>query len=99
MISTDALHVLAGVLSLDLRAEMDRGFMALIRFQKSVDGTGLVLKSADLWKPTPKSDDLWRIPCTSDLTPKTMCTYYMAISKQKSNSIDSAFLAVAQVQS
>lgn len=47
MVSIDALHVLTGVLPLDLHAELDIDFTALIRWKKSVDGTGLDFESVD----------------------------------------------------
>lgn len=45
----DALHVLVGVLPLNLRSEMDRKFTVHIRWGKSVDGTGLYPESVELW--------------------------------------------------
>lgn len=47
-ISTDVLHVLAVILPLDLRAEMDMDLMVVIRWQKITDSTGLVAESVDL---------------------------------------------------
>lgn len=40
-VSTDALHVMLGALPLDLHADLDSDYTALVRWNKSIDGTGL----------------------------------------------------------
>lgn len=79
------------------RAELDRNFTVLARWKKSVDGSRLDPESVDLWRSTPKRD-FWRIRWTSDLNPMTTCTYYTDGSQQQNDTVDCAFLAVAEDQ-
>lgn len=83
-VSTDVLHVLSGVLPLDLRAELERSFTALVRCINCVDGTGLDSESFDLWRSTLRRKVLWWIGWTSELTLRTTFTYYGRINQDSS---------------
>lgn len=60
-VSTDSLHVMAGVLPLDLRVGMDRDYVAFVSWHQGIDETGLTPDIVDLWRPSFRREDLRRI--------------------------------------
>lgn len=95
MVSSETLYVVAGVLPLDLRAEMDMDFTVLIRWCKSVDGKGLDPESVKIRRPSYMREDLGRIPWSGELRPRALCSHYTDASKQQNNTVEFAFTAVS----
>lgn len=83
--------LLSGVLPLDLRAERDRDYTALVRWDRSIDGTGLDPESIELWRPSYRREYLGRISSTWNLRPRTSCSYYTDGSKQQKSTVGCAF--------